>query len=111
MMSWGTSKESRVAAKNVILHPTNRTVRGIVQDPQGKPVSGAVITAKRSGGRAFPGTTVSDASGQYVFENLDESELIYLFARVPGRGWIDETSTVHPGQNEMTIKVGPSHYD
>lgn len=97
---------------NLVLYPNNRSVRGIVKDSQERRVPGVVITAKRmSGHEYYSGCVVSDAQGQFTFEHLDNAEVIYLFAHVPGRGWIQLGSTIDPSQKEVEVLVGPSSWD
>jgi uncharacterized GH25 family protein len=108
-----TSKQlllHREPSEDIVLHPNNRTVRGVVQDLQGRPVPGAVLTAKRMDKHAYPGCVVSDAQGRFVIEHLDDADEIHLFAHVPGRGWVDYASTIGPGAKEVVVSVGPHYY-
>jgi hypothetical protein len=98
-------------AAKLVLYPANRKVRGVVQDEAGRPVPGAVITAKRMDSLAYPGCVVSDAQGRFVLEHLDEADTIYLFAHVPGRGWTEIGATIDPGEKETVIRVGPCSWD
>lgn len=93
-----------------ILKAANRVVRGTVKDTQGKPVAGVVITAKSIEGPEFAESAVTDEQGQFIFKQLTDDPVIYVFAGVPGRGWIGY-DTIRPGDTDVAITVGPSHWD
>jgi hypothetical protein len=101
------------ATVDLVLFPNDRTVRGIVKDLKGRPVPGAVLTAKRTSKlESYPGCVVSDAQGRFVLEHLDNAETINISAHVPGRGWIGQFSLgIDPGKNEVEVQVGPSFRD
>jgi hypothetical protein len=93
--------------KDLVLKAANRKVRGVVTDAEGKPVPGAIITATTSEARDFPGSSITDVSGHFVLENLDDEPVIYVFAHVPGRGWIGD-GAIKPGDQELTMTAAPS---
>lgn len=102
--------QEQTKVKDLVLRAADRTIHGVVHDPQGKPLPGVIVSAKRSGGPPFPASAVTDDKGRFALEHLTGAPTIYLFARVPGRGWIG-SCTIRPGETEVVIKVGPSHYD
>jgi len=97
-------------AKDLTLRAASRTLRGVVKDAAGKPVPGAVVTARASATHIYPGSGVTDAEGRFVLDGLDDEPCIYVQAGAPGRGWVG-TGTVKPGDKEISITVGPSHWD
>ncbi|HUW59099.1 MAG TPA: carboxypeptidase-like regulatory domain-containing protein [Planctomycetota bacterium] len=98
--------------KVIVLQSADRVVRGLVVDPEGKPLAGVIISAKSMGGPQFPDSAVTDAGGRFTLEHLSNDPVIYLFAKAPGRGWINTGSnTIGPGDREVVIRVGPSPYD
>lgn len=98
--------------KDLALQAADRLVRGLVKDPEGKPLAGVIISAKSMGGPGFPNSTVTDAGGRFTLKHLNHDPVIYLFAKAPGRGWINTGSnTIGPGDRVVVIRVGPSHYD
>lgn len=101
---------AREIVKDLMLKASNRKVRGVVRDTEGKPVVGAVITSKAMGSQNYPGSSITDASGRFVLEGLDAAPVIYIFARVPGRGWIGD-SAIKPDDQELIVTVAPSHWD
>jgi len=102
--------QGQVKVKDLVLKAADRVVRGVVKDAQGMAVAGVIVLAKPMRGPDFPGSAVTDGRGQFALKHLNNAPVIYLFAKVPGRGWIGD-STIKPGDTEVVIKVGPSHYD
>jgi len=102
--------QGRGKVKDLVLKTADRVVRGVVNDLQGKPVGGVIVSAKPTDGPEFSASAVTDDMGQFALEHLNNAPLIYLLANVPGRGWIG-SGTIRPGDTEVVIKVGPSHYD
>jgi hypothetical protein len=99
-----------VKLKDMVLRAADRRIRGLAVDPQGKPSAGVIVSAKATGGERFLASAVTDDKGQFALEHLTEDPVIYLFATAPGRGWIGNGS-IHPGETEVVIRVGPSHWD
>jgi iron complex outermembrane receptor protein len=56
---------SLVAALAMSCHLQAATVSGVVTDTNGKPIEGAIVTAKGNSARA-----VTDEDGRYILENL-----------------------------------------
>jgi len=96
--------------EDLVLKAADRGIRGVVRDPQGRPLPGVIVLAKPMGGPPFRPSVVTDDKGQFALEHLTLAPVIYLFAKAPGRGWIGDC-TIHPGDTEAAIGVGPSHYD
>ena len=102
--------EGKEIVKDLVLKAADRKLRGLVMDAKSKPVPGAIITAIASATHSYPGSSVTDSSGHFVLENLDDERAINVYAHVPGRGWTGE-STVKQGDQEVTIIAAPSHWD
>jgi len=96
--------------RDLVLKAADRKLRGVVKDAEGKPVPGAIVTARATATRVYPGSAVTDSSGHFVLENLDDEPTIYVYASVPGRGW-SGSSTIKPGDQELTITAAPSNGD
>ena len=94
------------AKVNLILRTADRVIRGVAQDPQGKPLPGVIVWAKSESHTPFPGAAVTDDKGEFALEHLSDDPVIYLFATVPGRGWAG-SETVSPSETRVLIKVGP----
>lgn len=97
-------------AKDLVLRAADRVVRGLVRGEQGKPVPGAVVTARAGSGASYPGAAVTDQEGRFVLEQLDDAGEITLFAEVPGRDW-NGSSSIRPGGADVVIRVEPSAWD
>jgi hypothetical protein len=95
--------------EDLMLRAADRKIRGAVQDPRGRPLPGVIVFAE-SGGQGFLASAVTDEKGQFTMEHLTDDPAISLFATAPGYGWIGDR-TIQPGEKEVFIKVGPSHYD
>ena len=102
-------EQGKVTLKDLVLTPANRTVRGSVKDSRGQGVPGVILTTRSGEGLGLSWSAVSDEKGQFVLEKVSGDRIIVL-AKAPGRGWIG-TSTLNPGETEITIDVAPSHYD
>ena len=96
--------------KNLVLKKADRTVRGLVEDAEGKPVPGAVVGASVPGGSDPLGFAVTDSQGRFVLEQLSEQSEIRIAVHVPGRGWI-ANQTITPKDNDVTLHAAPSHWD
>jgi protocatechuate 3,4-dioxygenase beta subunit len=98
------------SGRDLVLKAADRKLRGVVIDPGGKPVPGAVVTAKANAVKVYPRSAVTDSSGRFALEHLDDEPTIYVYARVPGRGW-SGCGTIAPGDQDLTITAAPSTAD
>ncbi len=91
---------------DLVLKAANRKLRGLVIDTKGNPVPGAIVTARATATHVYPGSSITDSSGHFALEDLDDEPVIYVYANVPGRGWTGN-STIKPGDQELTITAAP----
>ncbi len=92
--------------RDLVLKAADRKLGGVVIDTKGNPVPGAIVTARATATRVYPGSSITDSSGHFVLENLDDERCIYVYASVPGRGWRG-SSTIKPGDQKLTITAAP----
>ena len=104
------SKQKTVEVKELVLKAADRVVRGVVKDERGHLVPGAIIAATPSERPQFPDSAVTDDKGRFTLQHLDDSSSIYVFARVPGRGWGGDVCP-RPGETDVVITVATPYWD
>jgi hypothetical protein len=110
----GTVPEGRneVRLPDVQLISYGQTLRGVVVDPQGKPVAGISVSARLRNGRylsarrsSSPWTT-TDEQGRFELRQLPDQPLeLVAFRRTPGGRRIRYPSVVRPAMNEQTVRI------
>ena len=98
-------------AKDVVLRtrrvPAGRTLRVLVQDPDGKPLGGIPIYLQRPNGGTYLGTGTSDADGAVEFENLIGKSVEVgrgSGAYTMGETWVDPSVAVVPAGRDVVFR-------
>jgi Carboxypeptidase regulatory-like domain len=105
--------ETELRLPDVSLLSFGQSLRGIVVDPKGKPVSGVTVSARLQTGQSLRRTnrgvtlwTESTADGKFELNNLPESPIqLMAYIKNPKGGPILFPSHVQPSINQQDIRI------
>jgi hypothetical protein len=104
---------AEMAVPELRLSTRGQTLRGVVVDPQGKPLTGITVMAQFSIGNSIPrsgrgqrGQPTTDDQGRFEIRQLpDQPVELTAFRSNPKGGRIRHSSVVHPKLNQQDVRI------